>query len=29
MSKVSITPERFPRRPGVALKRPLGRATGA
>jgi 16S rRNA (guanine527-N7)-methyltransferase len=24
MSKVSVTPERFPRRPGVARKRPLG-----
>jgi 16S rRNA (guanine527-N7)-methyltransferase len=24
MSKVSPTPERFPRRAGVALKRPLG-----
>ena len=29
MSKVSVTPERFPRRPGVALKRPLGRARRA
>jgi 16S rRNA (guanine527-N7)-methyltransferase len=25
MSKVSPTPERFPRRPGMAAKRPLGR----
>lgn len=25
MSKVSITPARFPRRPGMAVKRPLGR----
>lgn len=29
MSKVSVTPERFPRRPGVALKRPLGRSRNA
>jgi 16S rRNA (guanine527-N7)-methyltransferase len=28
MSKVTETPSRFPRRPGVAGKRPLGRAAG-
>jgi 16S rRNA (guanine527-N7)-methyltransferase len=28
-SKVTETPKRFPRRPGVALKRPLGSSSGA
>jgi 16S rRNA (guanine527-N7)-methyltransferase len=28
MSKVRETPDRFPRRPGVAVKRPLGRVAG-